>query len=85
MLIEGTIPVTTVSLQIETRDPAAAVRRFLQTYPDARPEALDGQIIRGVCACGSPVLEDTKGYRYDQEQEVYVCPACNAQQARSQP
>lgn len=79
MLVEGTVPVQAVESRVATDDPAQAVAVFQQEHPQARVEAIDGKIVRGVCACGRPVMEDTGGFTYSPEDQLYICPRCTGE------
>jgi hypothetical protein len=45
-----------VELRINTEDRKAGIRAFKDQYPTARVETIDGEFIRGICACGTPIM-----------------------------
>ena len=73
----GTIPVTEVEAAFDTHDLVKAVAQFRREHPGVRVEEIDGVLVRGICACGMPVMQDTEGYRYDTDKKQHVCPSCN--------
>ena len=76
MTIEGTIPVQLVSTTLAEADVATAIAYFLTQHPRARVEKIDGQIVRGICECGQPVMEKDRDYTYDNDTERYTCSNC---------
>ena len=78
MLIEGTIPPKPVELNTDTSDLLEAARSFVEAHPDARIEAVDGKIVRGICCkCGRPIMEDEQRYAFNVDESTYECPQCN--------
>lgn len=75
MLITGTMPVKPIEQSYDTEDQAAALKRFLNDHPGVRPETIDGEVIRGICACGTPITMNEKSYSYDPV-SGYICPDC---------
>lgn len=67
-----------VEIDAGTDDPREAVRHLIAQHQNARVESINGELVRGVCACGRPVMETTTGYAYDPEAHMYICPACTA-------
>ena len=78
MIIEGTVPLTTVSESfVDTADIVIAVQQFKKLHPTARIDSIDGRLVRDLCeGCGTPVFEDTFGYAYNAESDTYLCPNC---------
>ncbi len=74
MTIQGTIPVTAVSESYTETDRRAAVKAFRTAHPTARVTRIDGAIVRGVCACGQPILEADRNYQFGNGQ--YTCLSC---------
>ena len=77
MLVQGTIPIKSVTTNIGTTDATTAVKMFLQEYPEASVESIDGVFVRGVCKCGAPIYQQDTFYIHDPETGAYQCGECN--------
>ena len=77
LLVEGSIPVQRVREEIDTDDPAEAVRIFLCRHPAARVERVAGTWVKALCVvCNAPVLANDIDYRYDIASNTYRCAVC---------
>ena len=79
IVIEGTIPIQPVRVEVDSEDFRQAIGVFKYRFPDARIETINGRVVRGVCACGRPIFEDERDYRYQAEGEGpgrYTCYHC---------
>lgn len=71
--IQGTIPIQTVTGEYAGTDVKAAVKQFMSQNPNARLEMIDGNFVRGLTFCNSPVMERETGRKYNYDMKRFYC------------